>query len=363
MLATIRAVSIWIETLLYGVHACLFFECMYLLKKRGTLKTMAATVFTYASIALFIVSTIHTGLNLARFIKTFVLLQGTQEQTTYWTNFASGEVLAYYVLTAIQTWIGDLLIIYRCWFVYNKNYMIIILPFVLVLSSFIISILLWTNSVTNMSALTALSNAIFPLSLSQNVLTTGAILYKILRQHRRMNSLSVDSAHSFSSMLTVARLIIESAALYLVAMLLLVIFYFAGNDAAEVFQACITPTIGINFTLLSLRLATITDSDAWGSRTTPHGAHSRSTVANVRFRTSDWRTHESGDWQSPDGVWQSPEGVWQTPDSWDTDRTRGAETELQVKTSGRELAGGLEFAPAPSTVKGSMLDDPALRID
>ena len=79
-----------------------------------------------------------------------------------------------------------------------------------------------------MSALTALSNAIFPLSLSQNVLTTGAILYKILRQHRRMNSLSVDSAHSFSSMLTVARLIIESAALYLVAMLLLVIFYFTG---------------------------------------------------------------------------------------------------------------------------------------
>ena len=123
------------------------------------------------------------------------------------------------------------------------------------------------------------------------------------------------------------------------------------------------PSPGINFTLLSLRLATITDSDAWGSRTTPHGAHSRSTVANVRFRTSDWRTHESGDWQSPEGVWQSPEGVWQTPDSWDTDRTRGAETELQVKTSGRELAGGLEFAPAPSTVKGSLLDDPASRID
>ncbi|KAL1747293.1 hypothetical protein HDZ31DRAFT_72303 [Schizophyllum fasciatum] len=357
MLETVRAVSIWIETLLYGVHSCLFFECMYLLKRRGSLKTNAATVFTVASIALFIVSTVHTGLNLARFIKTFVLLQGAPNQILYWTDFVSAEVRAYYVLTAVQTWIGDLLIIYRCWFVYNKNYLVVIVPFILVLASFIMSILLWTNSVTNASALTSVSNAIFPLSLAQNVLTTGAILYKIIRQHYRINSLSMDSVHSFSSMLTVARLIIESAALYLLAMLLLVIFYFTGNNVAEVFQACITPTIGINFTLLSLRLATISDSDAWGSRTTPHGAHSRSTVANVRFRTGDW----------------------QTPDSWDTDRARSAETELQVKGGAREydaggeydggeygggeFAGGLEFAPAPSAAKGPMYGQPSLRID
>lgn len=261
------------------------------------------------------------------------------EAETYWLDFSHGEILTYYVLTGVQTWLGDILIIYRCWFIFNKKFISIIIPALLVLASIIITAVTYTGAVKDPVTAIALADTIFPLSLAQNLMTTGLILYKIMKQHYRLSALSIDTSttHSFSSMLTVARLIIESAALYLLAILLLVIFYFAGNDVAEVFQACITPTIGINFTLLSLRLATISDSDAWGSRSTPAGVHSRSTVANVRFRTSDW----------------------QTPESWDADpdRVRSGETELQVKNA------GLEFAPAPSSGKGSVSREGTLRID
>lgn len=337
-LGTVRAVATWVETLLYGVHVCLFIECMYLLRRRGSLKTTAATVFTFASITLFVLSTIHTVLNLVRFINTFVVLDSIEAET-YWLDFSHGEILTYYVLTGVQTWLGDILIIYRCWFIFNKKFISIIIPALLVLASIIITAVTYTGAVKDPVTAIALADTIFPLSLAQNLMTTGLILYKIMKQHYRLSALSIDTSttHSFSSMLTVARLIIESAALYLLAILLLVIFYFAGNDVAEVFQACITPTIGINFTLLSLRLATISDSDAWGSRSTPAGVHSRSTVANVRFRTSDW----------------------QTPESWDADpdRVRSGETELQVKNA------GLEFAPAPSSGKGSVSREGTLRID
>ncbi|TRM62366.1 hypothetical protein BD626DRAFT_548720 [Schizophyllum amplum] len=345
-LGTVRAVATWVEV---RVHVCLFIECMYLLRRRGSLKTTAATVFTFASITLFVLSTIHTGmsctplffsmtltfishivLNLVRFINTFVVLDSIEAET-YWLDFSHGEILTYYVLTGVQTWLGDILIIYRCWFIFNKKFISIIIPALLVLASIIITAVTYTGAVKDPVTAIALADTIFPLSLAQNLMTTGLILYKIMKQHYRLSALSIDTSttHSFSSMLTVARLIIESAALYLLAILLLVIFYFAG--------ACITPTIGINFTLLSLRLATISDSDAWGSRSTPAGVHSRSTVANVRFRTSDW----------------------QTPESWDADpdRVRSGETELQVKNA------GLEFAPAPSSGKGSVSREGTLRID
>lgn len=85
----------------------------------------------------------------------------------------------------------------------------------------------------------------YPLAFSQNVLTTGLIVYRLVIQHRQ--SSGVGLAHSLDRMglLDIARIIVESAALYTLEFLILIVLFIMKNQVAQpVLLAMVTPTIG-----------------------------------------------------------------------------------------------------------------------
>ena len=68
-------------------------------------------------------------------------------------------------------------------------------------------------------------NTIYALAFVQNVITTGMIAYRLWRHDRTAHILGVYSAGSRSSLLPIVRIVVESAMIYVLEVLVLIILY------------------------------------------------------------------------------------------------------------------------------------------
>lgn len=83
-------------------------------------------------------------------------------------------------------------------------------------------------------------NTIYALAFVQNTMTTGLIAYRIWRQDKESRGLV---GHSLSLMYLV-RIIIESASIYVINVLILIILYAIHSNGQYVAQEAIVPTVG-----------------------------------------------------------------------------------------------------------------------
>ena len=117
-------------------------------------------------------------------------------------------------------------------------------------------------------------NTIYALALVQNTWTTGLIAWRIWRQDRASAVIGLSSATSRSSLIPIVRIVIESAAIYVLELIVLIILYALNHNAQFVLQEAVVPTVGmlngirfrdfpllmmsiqgIVFTLMTVRLA------------------------------------------------------------------------------------------------------------
>lgn len=85
---------------------------------------------------------------------------------------------------------------------------------------------------------------VYPSVFAQNVITTGLIAFKIWSQHRSSASNGVIDASSRLSLIRILRIIVESAAIYTVQLLILLILYPLQSAAQFIVQSAIIPSIG-----------------------------------------------------------------------------------------------------------------------
>jgi hypothetical protein len=84
---------------------------------------------------------------------------------------------------------------------------------------------------------------LYPVNLAQNVLTTGLITWKILRQHQFSTSIGLVSTDGIS-LITVTRIMVESALIYTVELIFLIILHFANSPVEFIVQAALFPSTG-----------------------------------------------------------------------------------------------------------------------
>jgi hypothetical protein len=89
-----------------------------------------------------------------------------------------------------------------------------------------------------------LLNTVYPLAFVQNFMTTGLIILKIFLQHRASRKAGVVDVGSKLGPMRIVRIIVESAAIYTIQSLILIILYFMGDNFQYVVQAAIIPSIG-----------------------------------------------------------------------------------------------------------------------
>ncbi|KZT30083.1 hypothetical protein NEOLEDRAFT_1174421 [Neolentinus lepideus HHB14362 ss-1] len=260
-------VSVWMEVLLYGIYCSLFFESVYIIMKRKRTKTVNSKIFFGATLVMFIFITVHIALNLYRLLRGYVWLAANPGPVAYFNDLGRWDNIAHDAINAVVTWIGDSLVIYRCLIVWQYNYYVIILPAILLILSIIAnSIALHLFTLVKLGAIFSPSlvhwmNTIYALAFVQNTMTTALIAYRIWTQDletRRALRLTSSMRKGGQSLLPVVRVIVESAMIYVMEVLVLIILYALNHNGQYVVQEAIVPThlqTGIVFTLITVRIA------------------------------------------------------------------------------------------------------------
>jgi len=260
-LNVVNVLSVWFEVFLYGFYCTLFVESVYIILKRQRTKTVPAKVFFIATIALFIVATSHIAVNLYRLLRGYVWLVEDPGPVIYFNDLGRWENIAHDAINAVMTWIGDMLLIYRCFIIWDNNYYIICLPTLLLIMSIV------TNSValhlftkvrlgTLFSPfLVAWLKSIYSIALAQNTITTALIAYRLWQQDSAAAKAGIRDEDPKSSLRPIIRIVVESAVIYVLTAIVVIILYARDNNFQFVIQEAIVPIIGIVFTLISVRLA------------------------------------------------------------------------------------------------------------
>ncbi|KAJ2918809.1 hypothetical protein MD484_g1612, partial [Candolleomyces efflorescens] len=222
--------------------------------------TRPAKVFLTVSIVMFILITLHIALNLYRLLRGFILLREVVTPHDYFLDLGRWDNVAHDLINAITTWLADFLVIYRCFLVWNNNYYVVILPALMVCMSIVanaVALHLFTRVPYGTifgPELVHWMNTIYSLAFAQNSITTGLIAYKIWRQDRRSVAAGITSGEK-TSLIPVVRIVVESAAIYLLELLVLIILYALKHNAQFILQEAVVPTVGIVFTLMTVRIA------------------------------------------------------------------------------------------------------------
>ncbi|KAF8524146.1 hypothetical protein BU17DRAFT_85253 [Hysterangium stoloniferum] len=256
-----NVLSVWFEVFLYGLYCTLFVQSLDITLKRQRTKTVPAKVFFISTIVLFIVATSHIALNLYRLLRGYVWLAEDPGPVLYFNDLGRWENIAHDAINAVMTWLGDMLLIYRCFIIWNNSYYIIGLPTLLLIMSIVtnsVALRLFTEvrlGTLFSPSLVAWMNSIYAIALAQNFITTALIAYRLWRQDNVSIKAGLRDARPKSSLRPIIRIVIESAAIYVLTVIVIIIMYARGNNLQFVAQEAIVPIIGIVFTLISVRLA------------------------------------------------------------------------------------------------------------
>ncbi|KAF6764756.1 hypothetical protein DFP72DRAFT_321879 [Ephemerocybe angulata] len=272
-----QLVGFWLEAFIYGsnvystpllkpedstgVYFVLFFAAVHLIvQRRGRDRDHLGPqlVFCGVAIFMFMLTTVFTAVNIYRFIEAYALGAGPLGiPVFFFKDFRPWENYTYVITSSLLIWTADVLVIYRCYIIWDKNPRVIALPCTLLFISISINLvnIYWFQHPWSLSLKTIrpFLDFVYPGHLAQNILTTGLIAYKIWRQHLLSEASGVRAASGIT-LLSVVRLVVESAMVYTLQLTTLVVLYFLKHPAMVILQAAIVPSIGIVFVLLSIRV-------------------------------------------------------------------------------------------------------------
>ncbi|GJE85447.1 hypothetical protein PsYK624_015260 [Phanerochaete sordida] len=237
------------ESLFYGAYVLLFAASIWVIlwiqKNRG-----ANTIIVTLHCLLFVACTLHYALEFAHFVE---YLNGGEvagfADETYHTFIAD-------CTTSVADFLGDLILIYRCYIIWGRNYYITIIPLLTASSGLICAAVVghfvWgTTGSTAMPSIVPLALASFILPLCTNVMVTGLIIGRIWWMSKDTALYELPTRSTTRAAISV---MIESGALYFIVQLIFVVI-FGINHPAEVIMILIaTQTYGIASTLILIHV-------------------------------------------------------------------------------------------------------------
>ena len=97
----------------------------------------------------------------------------------------------------------------------------------------------------SLSALQRFGNITFPLNFVQSVLCTFLIVWPLYKQYLRGRKGDPGSRNLSSDLGAVARIVVESAAIYMFQMCILIVLWALNHTSIVIVHAALTPSIGL----------------------------------------------------------------------------------------------------------------------
>jgi len=246
--------ALFLETFLYGIFFTLFWITLLVLIQRGkTAKIQRHVLIPVASLML-VLATCHIIIDFVRVVQAFIVLINVTPggASGYYANIAHPLHVGKTALYVTQTLLGDGVIIWRCYVVYNKSLYVLIPPTIVqIVNGCAGYVVVWSLSQATPGSNifhTASSwiTTFFVLTMCINVSCTAAISWRIYSTGRLTNA--------SRSLLPVMIIIVESGALYTSGVLGLLIAFLTGSNGQYPALDVVTPLVGIAFSLIVLQI-------------------------------------------------------------------------------------------------------------
>lgn len=234
-------VSIWMETLFYGMNIVVYFLCIYdlLFAGKHASKTAKYLLVTLSTL-LFLVATAHVAVNCRRLIEGYVNPPDKTAMLRYLIDITQPTNVTKTFLVVFANLFSDILIIWRVYMVWERDWKICVLPVFLCTGVFISGI----TAATLVSRVTPGQNifakqistwgkAQFSLSLAMNVSATLLIAARIWWVTRPIRAHNPQRMKPYWRIIVI---IIESAAFAAFAQTIELAFY-ASNFPGVFFVA------------------------------------------------------------------------------------------------------------------------------
>jgi len=249
--------SLSVEAFLYGICFILFCGSTYLMiarqrqLERGSVRGLVRDPLFIAAILFFLSITAHWILNVYRSFMAFVNFHDGAIPLIYYGNLQFGSEVGKSALLVFVVTVGDLVLIYRVWMVWDRNIWITIIPFtsflagltcgigvVIAQSHFNFLVPIGQSSMNTWIAGSCISD------LCTNLICCGLIVWRLWQ---------LSSARSLR-LLWVFSVFVESAALYVGWNILYVATYEAGSNVEFTVVDAWVPIAGISFMLINVRV-------------------------------------------------------------------------------------------------------------
>jgi len=222
-------VSVWMETLFYGVYLVVFATAVYF-RKRAT-KGLTPSLVIVVAFLMFAICTAHIAINLRRLIEGFILTQTKPQTLAYFYQFNDPLNVAKQFLWIFNNILADCVLVWRLWVVWNGNLYVCIGPIILLLGT------------TGFGLATAESFAIvkkgdtifikklseralgqYSLTLANNLIITGLIAGRVWYLTRNIRGLAMPVQKRYSRVIL---MIVESGMVYAFCQIIQLSFYAA----------------------------------------------------------------------------------------------------------------------------------------
>ncbi|PPQ64363.1 hypothetical protein CVT24_008432 [Panaeolus cyanescens] len=256
-------VGVCFEAFFYGIYTVLFIAALWIWQKRrsrATVRGFSGVFYLIMIILMWIVAGLHLGLSMERYLRIFILDLRVGGPSTF-VSLHDGTVWdtkMHVALTTVMIWLGDILVIYRAYIVWDRNLWIISVPLLIQIAYLVVNTIATylVSHPTLVSPSTTYNwyRPIFPLVFAQNTITTGLLAYKLWSQHRSSRANGVINAGGSLSLGHLAKIIIETVMLYPLELFIIIVLGAIQHPAKGMIVVCLAPTIGIVFVLLSVRV-------------------------------------------------------------------------------------------------------------
>ncbi|KAK0480329.1 hypothetical protein IW261DRAFT_128676 [Armillaria novae-zelandiae] len=215
-------ISLALEIFLYGIYSCLFVGSTYLLLFRRK-KTKVIIAMTVLNIIMWLMSTGHVTLNFANTFRGFFWDNGIQDSSVL-EDDANSVVLSQLTMECIEFIIGDGIVTWRAWVLWNRDRRILYTSSILILGSVATGTVLFQTlarskkpvSIYRDGSTSVWTTSAMILTLSTNVFATTLIGYRAWVHRRLIRSLNDGpySAAQVCGKINILALLIESGTLY-----------------------------------------------------------------------------------------------------------------------------------------------------
>lgn len=222
-------VSIWMETLFYGMYVVLFFSSVFVLA-RSRKKLVHGLVIRIALSIMFCISTAHVAVNLRRLIEGFITPNTKAETLKYLYDIHQPLNIVKQYLWIFNNVIADGIIVWRLYTLWNIY--VCIIPILLLLATTAFGLATATSLLPRVGAgntifvahLSRFATTQYALSLTNNVLVTGLIAGRIWYSTRKLSVMGRTHTVVYRRAILI---MIESGSLYALTQIIQLSWYVA----------------------------------------------------------------------------------------------------------------------------------------